>query len=379
MKIKKYTALTLKEATELMKEELGGEAIVLSTRVFEKKTPSGKQKIFEITSGIEEELEKLNRKESSSDIFNKSNTSFESELKKLQDKIEIGKRSNQGIKKHKEGLIVINPNKNQSSKYDQRELDSIFDKLLDREIEKPIISSILNQFKQTYDFMGNTDFEDYFLTSISSLISTSNFEITKKGKQKTVCLVGPTGVGKTTCIAKLAAISKILHNLDIGIISIDTYRLGAIDQLRIFSEVSNIDMLVAYEPSEMPGLVKKFKGKDIIFIDTAGRGQKNISDLKKAKQFLDTIKIDETYLTLSATSSTKNLEDVAKKFKLFDYNSMIFTKIDEGVAFGNILNVVVNSNKPVIYLTNGQMIPDDIISADSEFIAKMVYTGKIPA
>ncbi len=75
--------------------------------------------------------------------------------------------------------------------------------------------------------------------------------------KKIVAIVGPTGVGKTTCIAKLAAISKILNNLKIGIISIDTYRLGAIDQLRIFSEVSSIDMLVAYEPNEMPSLIKK--------------------------------------------------------------------------------------------------------------------------
>ena len=207
------------------------------------------------------------------------------------------------------------------------------------------------------------------------MIPTTNFRLSKGKKSKVVALVGPTGVGKTTSIAKLAAISKILHNLDVGIISIDTYRLGAIDQLRIFSEISNIDLLVAYEPEEIPSLVAKLKHKDLILIDTVGRSQRNKDELKNIRRFLDKITLDEIFLVLSATNSVKNLMDAADKFSLFNYTSFLFTKIDEAITYGNLINVSANFNKPIIFLTNGQVIPDDIISADSEYIAKIIYTG----
>jgi len=235
----------------------------------------------------------------------------------------------------------------------------------------------MNQLEEYEKFLHPSNIDNYVISGISSLIPTKNLELQKNNKTKVVSVVGPTGVGKTTCIAKLAIIAKLLHNLDVGLISVDTYRLGAIDQLRIFSEVSNIDMLIAYEPEEMPGLLNSFKNKDIVFIDTAGRSQKRNDQLVKTKKYLENIKIDETFLALSSTSSTKNLFDTAEKFKVFNYGSFIFTKIDEGVSFGNILNVVTNFNVPVSFLSNGQVIPDDIISADSEFISKLIYTGKI--
>jgi flagellar biosynthesis protein FlhF len=258
----------------------------------------------------------------------------------------------------------------------EKELKDVVDTLFNREVQKPIIASILSQLKKYKNFLHPTNIDSYVLSSIASFISTSKFEVNIKGKQKKVALVGPTGVGKTTCIAKLAVISKILHNLDVGLISMDTYRLGAIDQLRIFSEISNIDMLVAYEPRDMPKLINSFKKKDIIFIDTAGRSQKNSDQLLKSKEFLTAARVDEIYLVLSSTGTTKNLCDVAEKFKLLDYNSIIFTKIDEAVTFGGILNVVTNFDVPLSFLSNGQVIPDDIISADPEFIANMIYTGR---
>jgi flagellar biosynthesis protein FlhF len=373
VKVKKFVAPTLKEASAMMKNELGSEAFILSTRVIDKRTDLGIQKHFEITSGIEEDVEVV-----TAPLQNKTSSNaptYSDELMKLQHKI-IG-NNNYAQNNGEEETIVIAPKSKKRETISSDQLKKYIDKLIHQEVSKPIIKSIVNQIKKSKEFINPTNIEDYIITSLSSLIPTTSFEIKKHGKQKIVAIVGPTGVGKTTCIAKLAAISKILNDLKIGIISIDTYRLGAIDQLRIFSEVSNIDMLVAYEAKEMPSLIKKFSDKDLIFIDTAGRGQKNRKELEKTKTFLDAVKIDETYLALSATNSTKNLQDVTKKFELFNYSAMIVTKIDEGVVFGNILNVSVNSKKPIIYLTNGQVIPDDIIAADSDYIAKIVVTGEI--
>ena len=394
MQIKKFFGPTLKDATVQMKEELGSEAIILGSRLIEDISEFGKRKMFEITAGYDEKI-KHEADETEEEIV--VNPSYVDEIALLTKKVypsgkEINNRTkvsallpdNQDADVEKVRLFEgIFPAANKAVKIKEnrknieQEIKEISDLLIHREISKPLTSVILNNLEQYKKFLHESNIDSYVISSIASIIPTKNFELYKDSKPKVVSVVGPTGVGKTTCIAKLAVIAKILHNLDVGLISVDTYRLGAIDQLRIFSEISNIDMLIAYEPDEMQELLKSFKNKDLVFIDTAGRSQKNSEHLTKTKMYLDRIKIDETFLVLSATNSTKNLFDTAEKFKSFDYDSFIFTKIDEGVAFGNLLNTVTNFNLPVTFLSNGQVIPDDIISADSEFIANLIFTGKI--
>ena len=376
MKIKKYVAPTLKEATEQMKQELGENAIILSTRIIEGNDSYGSRKLFEITSGFEDEhipiMKKNMEKKEPVDIGDPK--AFAMELKKLASKIYAEKNS---ITLDKTDTKESQPKNNKQTKGDplQSELKTVVDVLLENDVQKNVISLVLKELKKNKQFLNAGNINSYVLSSISSFIPTINFEVNHKNKSKVVALVGPTGVGKTTSIAKLAVISKILHNLDIGLISIDTYRLGALDQLRIFSEVSNIEMLVAYEPQEMPNLINSFKKKDIIFVDTVGRSQNNTELLSKTKQFLDAVDVDEIVLVLSATHATKNLISIADKFKLFGYDSLLFTKIDEAVTYGNILNVAASVNVPTMFLTNGQVIPDDIISADPGMIAKLIYTG----
>lgn len=390
MKIKKFLAPTLKEATEKMKMELGSEAIILSTRVVEEKTLDSVVKLFEITSGIEEEIVEVNQ----ALVFDETVIKEEPVLTNAEKTVLIKevKPSNGGASLPPEELNNLSFEKlkmpfsttfkNTKTKLNtvvkqpiDEELKDVIDTLINHEVQKPLIKMVVNQLKKSKNLLTTSNLDDYVISCLSSMIPTTDFQLAKGKNSKIVALVGPTGVGKTTSIAKLAAISKILHNLDIGIISIDTYRLGAIDQLRIFSEISNIDLLVAYEPEEMPGLVSKLRGKDLILIDTVGRSQKNKDELRNIRKFLDKVPIDETFLVLSATSSEKNLMDAADKFSLFNYSSFLFTKIDEAITYGNLINISTNCNKPIIFLTNGQVIPDDIISADSEFIAKIIYTG----
>lgn len=375
MQIKKFVAPTLKDATEQMKNELGSDSLILSTRIIEGNNKYGKKKMFEVTAGVEDSFDRVNASGRIEEEETSVETSFEEELKKLSGKIYTEKEN---TRRHipRERMSVVDHSKGKVEYDTEKELKEVVDTLLLREVQKPIITSILNQLKKYKSFLHSSNIDNYVISSIASMIPTTSFQLVKRDNPKIVSLVGPTGVGKTTCIAKLAVISKILHNLDIGLISVDTYRLGAIDQLRIFSEVSNIDMLVAYEPEDIPKLISQFKKKDLIFIDTAGRSQKNKEYLLKTKQYLDAAKVDETYLVMSATSTTKNLFDVAENFKLFKYKAFMFTKIDEAVALGNVLNMVSNFKVPTIFLANGQVIPDDIISADAEFIAKMIYTGK---
>ena len=395
MQIKKFFGPTLKDATVQMKEELGSEAIILGSRLIEDVSEFGKRKMFEITVGYDE---KVGHEIEKNEEELETGPSFVDEIALLTKKVyPSGKQTknqpgiskspvpNNRIERDKKSQLFEGdfpavdrkPVLNENRINIEQEIKEISDLLIHREVSKPLTSVILNQLEQNKKVLHASNIDSYVLSSIASMIPTKNFELYKDSKPKVVSVVGPTGVGKTTCIAKLAVIAKILHNLDVGLISVDTYRLGAIDQLRIFSEISNIDMLIAYEPEEMPELLKSFKNKDLVFIDTAGRSQKNSEHLAKTKTYLDKIKIDETFLVLSATNSTKNLFDTAEKFKSFNYNSFVFTKIDEGVAFGNILNTITNFNLPVTFLSNGQVIPDDIISADSEFMANLIFTGKI--
>ena len=373
MQIKKYNAPTLKEAINNMKSELGDEAVILSTRVIEGDSRVGRHKSFEVTCGIEDDYDTAPAVKPQKEVKKKEETkSFETELKKLTEKI-------YGVSSNEESSIKVKPKTNIENEIipAKNELREIAEILNQRDIDKSIINSIIDQLNRYSAFLTPDNMDNYVVSTISSMLSTSKFEINKSQKPKIISLIGPTGVGKTTCIAKLAVISKILHKLDVGLISIDTYRLGALDQLRIFSEVSNIDLLIAYEPSEMPKLLSKFKKKDLVFIDTVGRSQKNAALLKGIKDFIDAVKTDDIYLVLNTTSSTKTLLDVANKFKFLNFNGLIFSKLDEAVTYGNILNVANAFNVPIKYLTNGQVIPDDIIAAEPEFIANMIYTGKI--
>ncbi len=391
MQIKKYLAPTLKEASEKMKEELGDEAVVLSTRIVEGVAKFGENKVFELTAGIEEDFDKSAAEKAvpEEQAAQEKRPDFAEELKKLTEKIYAAKAKSaeepEGIKIRKSETLVAKPKmaKSFGGKYVategrfDKEIKEVIETLFLREVQKKIIMTIVDQLKKYDGFAQTESIDSYVLSSMASMIPTGSFEIPKSDKTKVIALVGPTGVGKTTCIAKLAIISKILHNLDVGLISVDTYRLGAIDQLRIFSEVSNIDLLVAYEPEETAKLLNTFKKKDVVFIDTAGRSQNNLDSLKKTKVYLDAAKVDETFLVMNTTSATKTLLDVMEKFKVLDYKSLIFTKVDEAASYGNILNAVNTNKYPVKFLTNGQTIPDDIIAADPDMIAKLVYTGKL--
>ena len=375
MQVKKYIAPTLKSATEQMKNEMGDEALILSTRVIREGDYPG-QKVFELTAGIEDVVtyqETSSHSEAKKEEIYKS---FEEELQKISSK--VFKNSTEiedqiGVRKLKEktNAEIEKPQSFKSI------VEKTINKLEEEEIEKQIIKKIILQLKKYGKIIRTNNLDNYIISSIASMIPTKEFKVSKGLDPKVVSLVGPTGVGKTTCIAKLAIISKILHNLDVGLISIDTYRIGALDQLKVFSDVSNIDMLVAYEPKDLNEIMKQFSSKDVVFLDTAGRSQKNEEFLMKAQEFLNYANVDETYLVMSATSSTKTLLDIADKFTISNYDSIIFSKIDEGVTFGNLLNLITKINVPSIFLTNGQVIPDDIISADSDYMAKLIYTGMV--
>jgi flagellar biosynthesis protein FlhF len=367
MQIKKYTAVSLRQATNMMKDELGSDAVILSTKVIQKDN----KKFYELTAGIEKTL-----------IENKSNEqsklSFLEELSRVSKEFSTEKNNKVNQKRITQTYKQSEPTKQKKvvSKSIDDALKKVIENLKDKEVQKSVIVSIMEQMKKYKNFLQHDNVENYSRTCLSSMILTKNFDV-KPGQKKIVALVGTTGVGKTTTIAKLALIAKMVNKLNVGLISIDTFRLGAIDQLQSFADVSKIDLLVAYTPDEMPELIKRFAKKDVIFIDTVGRSQNKSEQLKQNLDFLNKVAIDETLLVISSTSSYRTMLDSVNKFKMFKFNGFIFTKTDEAPVLGNIVNLLTKTGIPVSFITNGQVIPDDIISADAENISNLIYQGNL--
>jgi len=385
MQIKKFRAASLKEAAEIMKSELGTEALILGTKVVTDENDN-RLKLYEITAGVDKfEIAEETKSKVIKQNLSQSN-SFADEMRNMTARIyQQNQNQKQKInsayglteKIGKEIIVKKESAAVKENSADENRMKEIIKNLSDKEVQKSVVLSVMEQLKKYKNFLSKDNLDNYVQTVLGSLIQTKTLDLNVKKQNKVIALVGPTGVGKTTTIAKLALIAKIIHKLDVGLISIDTYRLGAIDQLKSFADVSHTDFLVAYEPEEMPALMKKFAKKDIVFIDTVGRNHKNDAQLKSNLDFLSSVKIDETFLVLSAASSTRNLVEIAKKFKMFNYSSFIISKIDEAVVHGNIINLSTKTGSPIAFLTNGQTIPDDIISADKDYIANLIYTSQL--
>ena len=189
-----------------------------------------------------------------------------------------------------------------------------------------------------------------------------------------VALVGPTGVGKTTTIAKLAANFALFEGKSVGLITIDTYRIAAVEQLKTYSEIINLPIEVVYTAAEFKKALNKLKEKELILVDTAGRSQKNKQQLRELKHFFNGRPLNETHLVLSANTKLEDLLETAESFREINFNRLIFTKLDETNNLSNIISVVNRIKVPMSYVTIGQNVPEDIEVATFEVLKR--YAGK---
>ncbi len=187
-----------------------------------------------------------------------------------------------------------------------------------------------------------------------------------------VALVGPTGVGKTTTIAKLAANYRLKEKRRVGLITVDTYRIAAVEQLRTYADIIDLPMQVVSTPREMREAVSRMDNLDMILLDTAGRSPKDEVRIQELRAFLTEADADEVHLVLSSVASARVLEQTAERFAAVGTTSLILTKLDESTGLGNILPLVRTSQLPLSYLTNGQNVPDDIEVAESTRVARLI-------
>jgi flagellar biosynthesis protein FlhF len=196
-------------------------------------------------------------------------------------------------------------------------------------------------------------------------ISTNNL----RGK---VVLVGPTGVGKTTTIAKLAGRLALIEKKKVGLITIDTYRIGAVEQLKTYAEIMNIPFKVVITLKEMQGAVKELEACDVILVDTTGRSSKNTMQISELRAFIQKVNADHIMLVMSGTTKNRDIQTILEGYNELAYEELIITKLDETSTYGCVYNIVKRSNKPIAYITTGQDVPDDIKVPSKNEIEKLI-------
>jgi flagellar biosynthesis protein FlhF len=194
------------------------------------------------------------------------------------------------------------------------------------------------------------------------------------GQCRVAALVGPTGVGKTTTIAKLAANFRLKEKRRVGLITVDTYRIAAVEQLRTYADIIDLPMLVVSSPREMREAIQRMNNLDLILMDTAGRSPRDEVRIQELRAFLTEAGADEVHLVLSSVAASRTLEETAQRFAAVGATAMILTKLDEASGLGNVLPVVRSGGLPLSYLTNGQNVPDDIETANARRLARLILT-----
>jgi flagellar biosynthesis protein FlhF len=199
-------------------------------------------------------------------------------------------------------------------------------------------------------------------------------------RPRIIFLIGPTGVGKTTTIAKLAARAKINEQRKVGLITLDTYRIAAVDQLEKYAEIIGLPLSVASRPAELEAAVRAYRaeGVDFVFVDSAGRSHRDEPKMAELKEFLSVIPEAEVHLVVSGTTQARTIDSVVERFAPLGFHRVILTKIDESGPLGAVAASLIRMGKPVAFITDGQNVPDDIMSGDPERLADLVLNTGIP-
>jgi flagellar biosynthesis protein FlhF len=403
MKVKRYEGRSEAALMPIIIEEMGEGATIISVK---QKPKSGFFGFFRkpsviITAACEDDAELINsliakpdakdpepprveRKPLSADLFESSSSAgaieesmsiLLQEARKAANQIEqeeSSKRSKSKIeapsKKEKQADAVSS-----EKKYKHSMVQMFYDTMLSQEVLPEVAAHILRDL-QDVDEKSQIDVKLLIKSvygSIVDILKGPTLIDTNKGACQTIVFMGPTGVGKTTSIAKLSSILTLSHGLKIGLITADTYRIAAVEQLKTYADILGLDIRVVYNPDEMEEHLRVLRSRnDIVLVDTAGRSHKNADSIKELKRLLDAIPDSKRYLVLSVTT---RYEDLCKIVNIFDQQTdfnLIFTKLDEAETLGSLMNICCLTGKKAAYVTFGQNVPDDLEAIKPDKIAK---------
>ncbi|HTI50269.1 MAG TPA: flagellar biosynthesis protein FlhF [Planctomycetaceae bacterium] len=255
------------------------------------------------------------------------------------------------------------------------ELFNLYTELIEAEVDEELSRDLVRQLKQscTPEELGHASAAKTKLRGmVEAEIRCAPPIGATPGKRRVVALIGPTGVGKTTTIAKLAANFRLREGIRMGLVTVDTYRIAAVEQLRTYAEIIDLPMKVVTSPREMRRALDELSGLDLVLIDTAGRSPRDELKIQELKSLLTEAQVDDVHLVLSLVASARSLQATAEKFAPAGATAMILTKLDEAVGMGTLLSVARRVPLPVSYLTTGQDVPDDIEHAQARRISRLV-------
>ncbi len=257
-------------------------------------------------------------------------------------------------------------------------LKEIYRRLVDSELEESIAVSLIQRLYGQFSEQQYSDrafVEKFLVDELTALIKVASPTPVRQGSPLILAFVGPTGVGKTTSLAKLATNKRFYGDCRTALITTDTYRVAATQQLGTFSEIADIPMEIVHSPRDMSRAIAKHKDKEVILVDTAGASQYNDRLIEDARAFLEAADPDEVHLTVAITTKPRDLKGTIKRFRMKQRERLLFTKFDETLTFGSIISVVQSSALPLSYVTFGQEVPEDIEPADAGKIARLVVNN----
>lgn len=365
MIIKKYVVKNMNEAMTRIRYELGKDAIIISQR---KIRQSGFKKYFspkliEVTAALENTTEpmKIQKPQStfaSSDVLKESVESIKAIMNK--DVVKPKEEEKNVLEDEvKEMKSILNEILNNTKGEDNEDLLLNYVNSLDL---NPVY---LEEFRRVWN--EAEDKEEAMKSYLSEVVQISNEDINGR-----VVLVGPTGVGKTTTIAKLAGKLALMDKKKVGLITIDTYRIGAVEQLKTYAEIMNIPFRVVITIKEMEEAINSMTDLDVVLIDTTGRSSKNNMQISELRAFVQKANPDHTLMVMSSTTKNKDVKMILKGYEQIEYEKLIITKLDETSSYGIIHTILKESNKPVAFLTTGQNVPNDIRVPSKDEIIKLI-------
>ncbi|RJS62204.1 flagellar biosynthesis protein FlhF [Bacillus sp. PK3_68] len=373
MKVKKYTAASMPEAMKKIRAELGEQAVILQSKTVYIGGFLGlfKKKLIEVVAAIDPNPMHEAVRPKELDLSN-------SRQSRPSPSLSVEKNSEESLKKELNELKEI---VKQFSKVDQLSLDTYPEelklpiiKLKKQEVADDLIKELkqflLEKWKeekgQVNEEMADQWSRGWLIEKIEPL-QADQLLLSKKF----INVIGPTGVGKTTTLAKMAAESVLEKNLKTAFITTDTYRIAAIEQLKTYADLLKVPVEVAYKPVDMKRAIERFKDYDVVYIDTAGRNYLEEQFVNELKAMVPFEKM-KNYLVLSLTAKERDIHAVIDQFSTVPVHQFIFTKMDETTSRGTIVNMMCQYNKGVAFLANGQNVPDDLIQPDSKEMADII-------
>ena len=405
MNLRTYQATTMSEALADVKRDLGRDAVILHTRNFRKGGLLGLiggKRMWEVTAApnmnVVPRLPKVSRLADepaapepapastaaaepaplAMDDSSVQASPLASEELPRSDSSTIGRQMGE-LRSMVEKLLTTTQSPQAESDL-PGELRAIRKELLEQDVDEDLTWELVNQLRMN---LTGREMSDRTLArqKLGELISGRIFTVNDSGVQsparRVVALIGPTGVGKTTTIAKLAANFKLRENKSVGLITIDTYRIAAVDQLRAYAEIIEVPVEAVLTPAELQKAVQAMADKDVVLIDTAGRSQNNTLRLNQLRGFLGAANPDEVHLVLSATANRRAMRSTLEHFSPLGVNRVILTKLDEAETFGAILTASTAGRSMLSYVTTGQDVPDDIAPADARRLARSILEGSM--